>query len=425
MGKFDGKVFLELGTNIGSVEIVKYAKSEGAYVIVTDYLPFEKSEAKHYADEAAMISTLDFDALEKFAKERNVDGVFCGVNETNLKAVRELTTRLDLPCYFTKDQWDLCQNKAEFKELCKQYDVPTTKQFSISYPPTSEEMKSIEYPVIVKPVDLGASRGIHICNNEQELLDGYRDAYEKSISKRIIVEEYIVGDEISATYTMINGECKLSMLSHMYYNKEQKGLVPLPDAYIYPSKHLDRFLQEVDSKMRKMIVSTGYRDGTIFITGIATEKRFAFFEAGLRMAGTVPYIFVNAINGINIMQLMTEYAINGTVSDTDLISLEDPTLKGKKCCLFSLLNGGGLISSVIGLDKARMIPGVIWVTEQRKIGDRVVPDGTLGQVHLRFYIVRDTVDEVKEVIRKIRSIVSVKDGNGKNMLLKTVADEQI
>ena len=47
MGKFNKKTLLVLGTSVGSVEIVKYARNEGAYVIVTDYLPLEKSEAKN------------------------------------------------------------------------------------------------------------------------------------------------------------------------------------------------------------------------------------------------------------------------------------------------------------------------------------------------------------------------------------------
>ena len=118
MGKFDGKNLLILGTSVGSVEIVKYAKSEGAYVIVTDYLPIEQSEAKRYADETAMISTLDVDALYEFAKDKHVDGIFSGVSENNLLSVCEVTSRLGLPCYFTKEQWNLVENKVNFKTLC-------------------------------------------------------------------------------------------------------------------------------------------------------------------------------------------------------------------------------------------------------------------------------------------------------------------
>lgn len=419
MGLFDGKVFLELGTNVASVDIVQYAKSEGAYVIVTDYLPEEKSEAKKYADETYMISTLDTDLLVELIKAKRVDGVFCGVSEVNLKSVRLLAEKTGLPCYFTKEQWEICENKADFKELCNKFHVPTAKQYRLGAVPTREELDIIQYPVIVKPVDLCASRGIHICHNEKQLLEGYQDAYAQSPSHNVIVEQYIVGDEISATYTFLNGECRFSMLSQMYYNMEQKGLVPLPDAYIYPSKHLSAFLEKINEPMKKMLKSIGLKNGTIFVTGIATDNEFAFFEAGLRMAGTAPYNFVSYINGINIMELLTEYAINGKISKPELIEKENPQLNKKICCLYSLLNSGGKIGNISGVEKACRIPGVIHHTIQRDIGDEIQKDGTLGQVNVRFYIVKETINEIREVIEKIQQIVKITDINQKNMILKS------
>ena len=329
-----------------------------------------------------------------------------------------------MPCYFTKELWNLFQDKAAFKQLCREHNVPVTREYKVGRQPSKEELNSIEYPVIVKPVDLAASKGISICKNEEELIKGLETANSLSASHSVLVEQYVRGDEISATYTFINGECKLSMLSQMYYNTEQKGFVPLPDAYIYPSKYLPEYVEQVDSNMIKMLKSSGFQNGTVFITGMATDKGFFFFEAGLRMAATVPYIFVSKINGINIMKLMTEYAINGCIEDTkEQLALEDPTLKGKKCCLFSLLNGGGTIKNVSGLQEIENMPGIIRVTVQRHIGDYIKKDGTLGQVHLRFYIVKDTIEEIKEVIKKIIETVRVTDENGNNMLLKSVATD--
>ena len=65
--KFTGKKLLLLGTNPGTTDMVNYARSQGAYVIVTDNLPPDKSAAKLIADEAWPISTADVDTLEKLA----------------------------------------------------------------------------------------------------------------------------------------------------------------------------------------------------------------------------------------------------------------------------------------------------------------------------------------------------------------------
>ena len=44
------KKLLMLGTSKASCEMIEYAKSQGVYTIVTDYLEPEKSKAKLIAD---------------------------------------------------------------------------------------------------------------------------------------------------------------------------------------------------------------------------------------------------------------------------------------------------------------------------------------------------------------------------------------
>ena len=46
MKRFEGKKLLELGTTMGSVQMVQYAKDNGAYVIVADIDKPERSAAK-------------------------------------------------------------------------------------------------------------------------------------------------------------------------------------------------------------------------------------------------------------------------------------------------------------------------------------------------------------------------------------------
>ena len=56
MKRFAGKVLLELGTTMGSVDMVKYAKANGAYVIVSDFDNSDRSAAKRFADKTYMVS---------------------------------------------------------------------------------------------------------------------------------------------------------------------------------------------------------------------------------------------------------------------------------------------------------------------------------------------------------------------------------
>ena len=97
--KFAGKKLLLLGTNVQSCSIVNYAKSQGAYVIVTDNLPPEKSAAKLIADEVWPVSTADVDFLEELAIKNKISGILAGASEFNVEKVLTLCERLRLPFY--------------------------------------------------------------------------------------------------------------------------------------------------------------------------------------------------------------------------------------------------------------------------------------------------------------------------------------
>ncbi len=416
MGKFENKKFLVLGTSVGSVEMVNYAKSQGAYVIVVDYLPAEKSAAKRVADQCEMISTTDIPTLTEFAKKEKIDGVFCGVSEVNLKSVRAIATALNLPCYFTEEQWEFCQNKRTFKELCKKNNVPVAEEYDIGDLGDDLKLDNLKYPVIVKPVDQGAAVGITICKNKEELKIGYTKAVEKSYSKRALVEQYIVGEEFSAAYTIIDGEYKLSTIGTKYLDRSQEGFLPLPNAYVYPSKLHDFYIETINDNVIAMLKSIGLKNGTVFVQGVTDGKNIALFEAGLRMGGTALFRFVHRVNGINILHLLTNFALTGKM-DGD-ISLEDAMLKGKKCCLLSLLNGGGKIDKIIGVEEASRLPSVVETVVRYKEGDTIPKSGTLHQSHIRFFVVEDSFEDLKNTIIKIQKTVKVLDEYSNNMLLK-------
>lgn len=56
------------------------------------------------------------------------------------------------------------------------------------------EMK-MQYPVVVKPLNLGSSIGISICENEAEFKIGFQSAQE--YSAKVLVEQFVKGTEIS------------------------------------------------------------------------------------------------------------------------------------------------------------------------------------------------------------------------------------
>ncbi|WP_243009195.1 ATP-grasp domain-containing protein [Clostridium sp. AM58-1XD] len=362
-----------------------------------------------------MISTVDIDEVCRYAEKNGIDGIFCGVSEINLAAVREAAERLKLPCYHTKEQWEIFQNKAEFKKLCTRFGLLTPKEYS--YSDCLEQNKSIgiSYPLIVKPSDCSASIGVHICNDIRELKSGYKDAMEKSPSDSVIIEEYLIGKEFSATMFAIDGEYGFSALCTKSLNKTQKDLLPLADASIYPAKETKIYLDTEMPKISAMFRSIGYCNGAFFLQGMFANGKFYFFECGLRLGGGAVYRFVSKINKFNDMELMTQYALTGKM---DLYSLDmlDANLRGKRACILFILSKGGTIGRIEGVNRVLADERVVYIDVRHKAGDTIPRNGTLQQRQFICYCVCDSEAELTDTIKFVQDALKVFDTDGKNML---------
>ena len=188
------KKLLMLGTSYGSLGMLQYAKEKGIYTIVTDYLPPEHSVGKLVSDEYWMLNTGDLDALEKKCREEGVNGVICGVSEFNLEMCMALCKRLGLQCYCTPEAWHYSRDKSDFKALCRSLGAPLPTDYYLSEELRDEELLSVKFPVVVKPVDLSCNRGISYCYNKEELINAYRYARSVSKSSKIVVERMLKGE---------------------------------------------------------------------------------------------------------------------------------------------------------------------------------------------------------------------------------------
>lgn len=418
--KFQGKTLLVLGSNVGSTDIVEYAKANGAHTIVADYYPPERSAAKQTADEHVLISTADLDSLSNLIKERSVDGVFAGIHEFNLLKAQELSKRFGLPFYCTREQWEQVESKNKFRKLCEKYHVPCPKTYYVGSDLDESDWEKICFPAVIKPVDGSASVGVFICGSREEMESHLNESLCVSKSRKVIVEEWVEGKEFTAHYTISNGKAALACVDNRYSVAVHKGAVTtVPIARIYPSVFLDDYIKQVNPSILDLCEGLELDTAILFVQGIYQEqsKTFHIFEAGLRCAGEAPYRFINEINGINAMELMTEFIL-GVKPDYDL-SKEDPYLKGKCCGIVSFVAKGAIVGSILGLEEAvKATPSVLEYENRYPVGS-ATPDGdTLHQLMLRFVMICNSREQMAEDIRYLNQHITVLDTEGDSMVIK-------
>lgn len=420
MGKFDGKKVLLLGSNVGILDIIRYAKENGAYTIVADNLPVDRSFGKQFADDNVLISTADVEGLKSYIKENGIDGVFAGISEFNLLKAMELCHCFGFPFYCTREQWDLIENKESFRNLCLKFDVPCPKTYFTGKDVPSEILSSIHYPVIVKPVDSSASVGITICRDIQSLCEAVPIAIRNSATQRVIIEEFFEGEEFTAHYTIVNGEVFLASVDNRIPLAVHSGdVTTVPLARIYPSTFIKEYLDLVNGKMLGLCKSLGMKAGVLFVQGLYNRKRneFSIFEAGLRCAGEAPYRIIEKVNGVSFMNLFVDYALLGKVENYDS-SKEDPFMKGKLCCVTSFVSRGGTIGGIYGYeDIENNVPSIVDKECRYYVGDMTPCGDTLRQIVLRFVLVCNSRGQMVDDVERINREVKVLDDEGKDLCL--------
>ena len=413
-----GKKLLIMGGPALACEIVKEAKNMGIQTLVTDWYPVSKSPAKEIADEYAMVSTADVNAVVDLIKNKKVDGVITGFTDSTLKYYQKVCELAELPCYATSEQIDITTDKKKFKQLCKKFDIPVVEEYNINVDENINKISSIEFPVIVKPVDNSGGRGISICKNKEELITAYRRALNFSESKNIIIERYINAKEATVFYFLNEGEIILTGIGDRHTRRSQKDVIPLPVAYTFPSIHTNTYLNEINEKVIKMFKSIGMKDGIVFIQTFVEDGRFIFYEMGYRLTGSLEYKLMERILGINPLKMMIEFALTGNVKSKEKLKHVNPKWN-KFGCNITLLSKPSKIGKIEGINEVLSMPGVIDVFPSYREGD-IIPEtaiGTLQQVILRIFAVAESKKELAAIMNKIHQTISVTSTNNENLLL--------
>ncbi len=421
MNELQGKRLLFLGAVRPLCEAVEIAKSMGIYTIVTDYLP--NSPAKKHADKACMVSTIDVDAVVNLCKEEKVDGLFTAYTDSMLPYARKICDRLGFPFYASQEQIDLSLNKELFKETCRKYGVPVPIDYKIDVVDGRINTEGIEFPVIVKPIDSSGGRGVRICNNHEEFSKAYEYALSISPGKKVLVEEYVIGDEVTATYTMKNGEISLSCFKDKIISLDHEGITSQSDILIMPSKHLKRYFDEANEKVIDMLKGINATDGSVFFQGIMSEKGIKFFELGYRVNGASDYRHIAAENKINYMKMMLSHAVTGQMLGYELS--QDNPFFGQYVLTYNLWAHGGIIGSICGKEQIEDIDNIVICEYLHNEGDEIVDNNTLAQRVFRAVIKDRNVEKIKETIKRIQEAVKVTDINGNNMLYKPFDTEKM
>ncbi|MCH5187316.1 MAG: ATP-grasp domain-containing protein [Oscillospiraceae bacterium] len=421
----DGKkVLLVLGGIAALQDIILNAQKKGYYVIVTDYL--ENSPAKKIADESWMLSIDDVDGIVEKAKAEGVDGVMNYCVDPGQKPYQKICEKLGVPCVAGFEQFDIMTNKDRFKECCKAYGVDTIPEYKLDASLRAEDLAAIEYPIVIKPVDGRASKGLTICRRAEEVPQAVSYAMDHSKLKRLMVEKYLENcDEVQVKYVACDGEFFITSVCDWHSCYMEDGTRVYVDLLKYPSKLMDEYVQTTNDKVVSMLKGIGIRNGAVALTALHQNGKFYFFDPALRMGGAQDWRIVRAVTGIDISDMLTEFAMTGRMGELEEIRKIDKAFAAKQSCLLYFDIRTGTIGTIEGIEEAAKLPAVTGYLKCHEVGDVIEGYGTTDNIAMRFMLRCDSIEELRQTIRKVQGMIRVLDVNGENMIVSPIDPDMI
>ncbi|MCD7760495.1 MAG: carboxylate--amine ligase, partial [Clostridiales bacterium] len=198
------KKLMILGAGYSQVPLIRAAKRLGLYTVVASipgsYPGLGEADAVCYAD------ITDPEAVLAAARAEGIDGICTCCMDTGLLAQGYVCSQLGLP----GPLWDtarLCTNKYRMKEAFLAAGVNTARFRKISgRDDLAPAMQDLRFPLIIKAVDQMGSRGIFICQDEEEVLRCYDRSMAASRKSYCILEEYLQGTMFGAEAMVQNGK---------------------------------------------------------------------------------------------------------------------------------------------------------------------------------------------------------------------------
>lgn len=402
---------LILGSDFGTISVVKEAHKAGLYVIVADLM--ETSPSKEEADEAWLVSTTDIDTLESKCKESGVTALMFGASDFNISNCRIICKRLGLPIYCDNDEaWAVARNKRLFKSICKKVGAPIATDYELDDNELETVADKIVYPVVVKPCDKSGNRGMSYCNNKDELFKAYWLA--RSISNEsIIVERQLRGDEFNVHYVLAEGEARLLYFSSTHHE-------PGYASNLYSFKnttscHLRQYIYEVNESVKKVFKEAGCKEGIVWVDIMRdVDGKFYLLEMGYRFGGVMTYRPYSMVCGFNTVKWMLDLARGVKHTVADLPEELDQAYTGCAASYHLFTKHAGVVKKVEGVEllEGKEHEG-IFVDMPKRTGSTVRERATMGLIG----IYGKDIDDLCEKLQFVNSSLKIIDENDDSLVI--------
>jgi len=337
----------------------------------------------------------------QFARQYPIDAVV-GVDDDSTEVAATIAAALGLP-HNSVESAHAARDKHRMHELLDRAGVPAPRfaLFSLADDPV-RLARQVEYPCVLKPTFLAASRGVIRANNEAEFIAAFQRieailqdpevaAKGGSATRRLLVESYVPGVEVALEGLLLRGELRVLAL----FDKPDPLEGPYFEETIYvtPSRLPTGAQLEIANCTARAAHALGLREGPLHAELRLNDEGPWVIEMAARSIGGLCSRTLRFGTGLSLEDLILRHALG-----LELESLERE--RQAAGVMMIPIPRAGVLKEVRGLEEANAVPHVEDITISAHIGQQLVPLPE-GSRYLGFIFSRaQTPEQVEAALRE-------------------------
>ena len=300
------------------ITLINELKERGIETVLVD--GSDRAIAREYADTFYQINIFDIEGVKEIAKKEQVDFAITVCADQVLLVVAQIAEELGLPWYIDYATAKAVSDKNLMKKVFVENNIPTS-DYVVLDELDLDKTKSLEYPLIVKPVDAYSSKGVKKVLNDEELKTAFEEAKNISRTKTAIVEEFFEGEEISVDLFIEDGVAKVLCISNSDKVKDKdhfaifRGRCPV---------HASDELKEEITRVSQMIADAfGITNAPMLVQMLTDGERVTVLEFCARTGGAMKWLLIQHASGVDVIDAV----IDLTLGKKPCINVQPPESK--------------------------------------------------------------------------------------------------